>query len=1039
MLSGLLSQARHCVIGCLALGLSLGLTSHGVGQPTSAPAVAPAPAGGGVSTPAALPAGRATGVPAAAPAGTSGRTPAPGSSVSPLLPSSGAPGQPASAPVAPGTVVPGAGRPASQPPGVPFGGTSPAVPPRSTPTPPAPGVVPTVPRTQAAPGVLRPDGTPVDATGRPPATPPAGPSGSGESPATATGDTGTTSAGKTQFLEELSPIERLLAGSAIDPSTPLRQFGYDLFARTPTTFAPITDVPISQDYIVGPGDSVNIVLWGGVQEAYQVTIERNGTLTLPRLGVVAVGGLTLDQLQNLLQRRFAEYYADFRMAVTLGKLRTILVYVVGEVQQPGAYTVSSLSTLVNALFASGGPTKNGSLRRIQVTHQNKKVHTIDLYNFLLQGDKSQDETLQMGDTIFVPLIGPVAGVAGNVKRPAIYEIEPGITLRRLFDLAGGITPLGYLQRVQVERVVANEKRIVVDFDLSAQQKARRDPWQTPIVEGDSVRVLSIIPTLENIVTLDGHVLRPGRYELKPGMRLRDLLPSYQALRPEAYPDYAELVRYVEPNLQRTIVPFTLHALFAGDPAANLVLQPQDGVRIFAKTDFTDPPVVTIEGEVRQPGSYPLLGGMRVADLIAKAGGVTNVAYLERAEILRVTATRDLQALPFHLEGAIRDSRLDNLLLHNEDKVVVHNLSEYKFPQQVQVLGLVHRPGSYALTRDMRVSDLIFRAGGVQKLAYLEKAELTRHRITQTGDTAIRLEISLSQALAGETNDNIFLEDFDQLLIRPIPNIELERVVEVLGEVRFPGGYPVQKGEHLASVLRRAGGFTDSAYLHGATFTRVRTKQDQARRVEDLIREEESALLSQNAAEIQATLSADDAREQKQVADFRRDMLRRLSAVQPDGRIVVRLRPLEALAGTVEDLVLEPGDQLTIPSTPQYVNVLGEVYNRTSLLYEPAKTIAYYLSKVGGLKKTAEEEGIFLVQANGTVMSNTQNQFAVLLTSGKTLKFKDFYAVHVQPGDSIIVPRRVVTPSTLRTTRDIVQIISQGISSLGVIAAILVSL
>ncbi len=879
----------------------------------------------------------------------------------------------------------------------------------------------------------------MDATGRPPATPPAGPSGSGESPATATGDTGTTSAGKTQFLEELSPIERLSAGSAIDPSTPLRQFGYDLFARTPTTFAPITDVPISQDYIVGPGDSVNIVLWGGVQEAYQVTIERNGTLTLPRLGVVAVGGLTLDQLQNLLQRRFAEYYADFRMAVTLGKLRTILVYVVGEVQQPGAYTVSSLSTLVNALFASGGPTKNGSLRRIQVTHQDKKVRTIDLYNFLLQGDKSQDETLQMGDTIFVPLIGPVAGVAGNVKRPAIYEIEPGITLRRLFDLAGGITPLGYLQRVQVERVVANEKRIVVDFDLSAQQKARRDPWQTPIVEGDSVRVLSIIPTLENIVTLDGHVLRPGRYELKPGMRLRDLLPSYQALRPEAYPDYAELVRYVEPNLQRTIVPFTLHALFAGDPAANLVLQPQDGIRIFAKTDFTDPPVVTIEGEVRQPGSYPLLGGMRVADLIAKAGGVTNVAYLERAEILRVTATRDLQALPFHLEGAIRDSRLDNLLLHNEDKVVVHNLSEYKFPQQVQVLGLVHRPGGYALTRDMRVSDLIFRAGGVQKLAYLEKAELTRHRITQTGHTAIRLEISLSQALAGDTNDNLFLEDFDQLLIRPIPNIELERVLEVLGEVRFPGGYPVQKGERLASVLRRAGGFTDSAYLHGATFVRVRTRQDQERRVQDLIREEESALLSQNAAEIQATLSADDAREQKQVADFRRDMLKRLSAVQPDGRIVVRLRPLEALAGTADDLVLEPGDQLTIPSIPQHVNVLGEVYNRTSLLYEPAKTVAHYLSQVGGMKKTAEEEGIFLVQANGTVMSNTQNQFAVLLTSGKTLNFKDFYAVHVQPGDSIIVPRRVVTPSTLRTTRDIVQIISQGISSLGVIAAILVSL
>src|SRR5262245_49737020 len=240
-----------------------------------------------------------------------------------------------------------------------------------------------------------------------------------------------------QARDDLSPIERLVAGSTREPNALLRQFGYDLFTRVPTTFAPVTDVPVGPDYVIGPGDNLNILLWGGVQEAYQVEVNRNGSVALPRLGVVQVWGLTLEQAQHLLQQRFSEFYADFRMAVTLGKLRTILVYVVGEVRQPGAYTISSLSTVINALFASGGPTKNGSLRRIQLVRRGRQIHTIDLYDLLLQGNKSQDAALQSGDTILVPLIGPVAGVAGNVKRPAIYDLDPGTTLQRLLYLAGG--------------------------------------------------------------------------------------------------------------------------------------------------------------------------------------------------------------------------------------------------------------------------------------------------------------------------------------------------------------------------------------------------------------------------------------------------------------------------------------------------------------------------------------------------------------------------------------------------------------------------
>ncbi|HSX78829.1 MAG TPA: SLBB domain-containing protein, partial [Candidatus Saccharimonadia bacterium] len=607
-----------------------------------------------------------------------GASPGSGSSAAP--PSITAPST--SAPGAPGRSAPGSALPSS-----PAGMPSPAVP-GFTPPPSVPGSTPLVP---GQPGTSQGTipGAPTTPTTRQQPSAPAAPE---------PGETATALTPAPPAREELSPIERLVAGNTLDPNAPLRQFGYDLFTRVPTTFAPVTDVPVGPDYVIGPGDTLNILLWGGVQEGYQLEVDRNGAVAFPRLGVVQVWGLPLDQVQRLLQQRFSEFYADFHLAVTLGKLRTIPAYVVGEVRQPGAYTVSSLSTIINALFASGGPTKNGSLRRIQLVRQGRQIHTLDLYDLLLRGNKSQDTTLQSGDTILVPLIGPVAGVAGNVKRPAIYEFDSGTTLQRLLDLAGGVTALGYLQRVQVERPVANERKMVVDVDLSASglKAAPTDLWKTRMADGDLVRIFAILTALENSVQLEGHTLRPGRYELKPGMRLRDVLTSYTVLFPEPYLEYGEIVRYIGADLRRTVVPFNLGALLAGDPAQNMALQPQDIVRVFARADFVDPP-------------------------------------------------------------------------------------------QVRISGLVHRPGLYPLTESMRVSDLVLRAGNVLKFAYLERAELTRRTLGQAGENAIRVEIDLSKALESNGENNLFLQDFDHLVVRQVPDIELQRDVDLTDESRLQAG------------------------------------------------------------------------------------------------------------------------------------------------------------------------------------------------------------------------------------------------------------
>lgn len=836
--------------------------------------------------------------------------------------------------------------------------------------------------------------------------------------------------------EGLSPIERLIAGRIPETEVPLRQFGYELFAppppgpamlplepdqetsqqrvvrppraqgRSTELFAqrrvpfgdarfrepavdprfrepavdlrftpPTTDVPVGPDYIIGPGDTLNIVLWGGVEDVYEIEVNRNGAIVLPRLGVVQVWGMTLAQLEQLLRQRFRQYYPDFQMAVTLGRLRTIRVYVVGEVQQPGAYTVSSLSTMINALFASGGPTKNGSLRSIRLLRQGKVIQALDVYEFLLKGDKSQDQTLQSGDTIFVPVIGAVVGVAGNVRRPAIYEIESGITLQRLLDLAGGVTPLGYLQRVHIERFVANESKRVLDLDLSAADPATASVWHTPIQDGDLVRLLPIDTRVNNVVQLEGHVVRPGRYELKPGMRLRDLLPAYEALLSDPYLDYAEIVRYVEPDGHRRIVSFDVGALLAGDAVHNLALQPRDTVRIFPREAFVDP-------------------------------------------------------------GLVR------------------------------VSGLVHRPGLYPLTDDMRVRDLVLRAGNVHKFAYLESAELTRREIETGNGVMTRVEISLQQALQGNPEHNLRLQDLDHLLVRQTSGVDLqlelaseaffplqeddtaavavlrragivrEDTVLIQGEVRFPGTYPVLKGERLSSVLQRAGGFTNQAYLRGAVFTRESVRAAQAKRLQELIQEEEQALLTLSAVGAGGALSPGEVQGQQAAVTFRQTLLERLKAVQPEGRMVVRLRPLGTFAGTDQDIELEPGDRLQIPQASKYVNIVGQVYNRTALIYEPGRDLAYYLDKVGGLRPQANKRELFVVQSDGTVVSRTQDEYAITQADGQIAYHSSFFAIEPQPGDTIVVPSKIRTPATLRTTRDIVQIIFQSITTLGVVLALL---
>ena len=748
--------------------------------------------------------------------------------------------------------------------------------------------------------------------------------------------------------KEKSQIEISLSGRiSTTVSKDLTQFGYNLFRATVSTFAPVTDVPVGPEYIIGPGDSFNISLWGRIERLYQAEVDRNGEITLPKIGTLKVWGLTFSELRKYLLRKFSRHYKGFHMNVVMGRLRTIRVFVIGEVVTPGSYTLSSLATVYNALFAAGGPSKRGTMRNIQLIRNGKIIRTIDLYDFLLKGDKSQDKRLQSGDTIFVPIIGPVVGIAGNVMRPAIYEIQDKMTLGELFDLAGGVTPIGYLQRVQIERIVAHEKRIVEDFDLAQYAREGDFPKLKIILQDrDLVKVFPILPTTQEIVYLEGHVRRPGGYEFKEGMKLLDLIPSFDELLPEPYLDYADIIRLIPPDFHPETISFNLGNLLRGDLSQNIELKEHDRVTIYSRESLQEVPQVTIGGEVQSPGKYRLV-------------------------------------------------------------------------------------------ENMRVKELIYNAGNLKRSAYVSEAEITRMIKTEKGVTSKVININLGEALRENPEHNIPLKEDDYLLVRQVPGWYIEKTVTLEGEVKFLGVYSFSKGERLSSVIERAGGFTEHAYLKGAFFTRESARRIQEERIKGFIDRLEEDILTAQARLAEASVSGADAKGLEQSLAAKRELLRKTRAAQVTGRVVIALDSLDKFKGSKYDMELEDGDTLTIPPMPWIVNVLGSVYNPTSIVYTRGKRADFYVNKVGGPTSDAEEGEMYIVKADGTVISKTQKGGFGLSWDSEDRRWVSggFASARIDPGDSILVPSKVTRFVWKRELMDWTTILYQLAVTTGVIVAL----
>jgi protein involved in polysaccharide export with SLBB domain len=685
---------------------------------------------------------------------------------------------------------------------------------------------------------------------------------------------------------------------------PLKPFGYDLFANSPTTFAPAASIAVSEDYLLGPGDTLDILFYGKKNNTISLEINREGFVVFPDLGPIGLSGLSYGEVKKMLKARISAQMIGTQASISMGSLKTMQIFVLGEAFVPGAYTVSSLSTITHALVSAGGVTDIGSLRNIQLKRKGELVAVLDLYDLLLGGDTSKDVRVQAGDAIYIPTVGGTVSVDGQVLRPAIYEIKGGESAEDLIDLAGGLLPKALSSSSRLQRI--NNDGFMTVLDLNMNDSSDQS---TALQGGDYLIIDEITDYKKDIVTVYGAVRHEGEFSWRDGMRVSDIIFGRGVLDHEADLDVALLVRELDDSADIEVLTFNLGNIFSDISGKdNLKLESRDMIIVFA--DYQD---------------------------------------------------RSLVLLPF-IENLKRQASIDGLA-----KVVTSN-------------GKVRFPGEYPLTQGMTVRNLINLSGGLLESAYSQSAEISRLDLSNP-DTAV-LSIVISDLTSSSSTE---LMPSDRVEFRTIPEYRETRSIELEGEFVFPGIYVFGKGETLSSVIRRAGGFTDEAFVSGSVFLRESLKEREQLEIDRLI-----GLLNEEVAGDQMRDTNSGLEVDKGKIEAQKSAIESLTSSVATGRLVIPLEDI--MANSSQDLVLKDGDRLLIPKVSQEITILGEVRRPTSYLFDSDLSPADYIKQSGGFKDRADEKGVFIVKADGAVIMPKKGLFR--FSSAKN---------SIGPGDTIVVP------------------------------------
>ncbi len=832
------------------------------------------------------------------------------------------------------------------------------------------------------------------------------------------------------------------------PSTDnLVQFGYNFFYFPgAATFAPVGNIPVGNDYVLGPGDEIDILLWGRVNTVLNPVVDRQGMIQVSELGPIQVAGLTFEEAKKLIEAK-ASKITGVQVDVTMGQLRTINITVAGDVTQPGAYQISALSRVSNALVAAGGVSKVGSLRNIEVRHGNQLIDVVDMYDILLHGNNSSDRRLEEGDVIFVPVIGGVVGIAGDVKRPAIYELKKDHTetLDAALKLGGGISGFGLGDRVQVERVQEHKRLIALDVGL----KGLTNQHFT-IHDGDIIKVYPVLPGRVNTVTLSGNVRRPGEYQWYKGMRVSDLVKKGEGILPNTYFKYALIRRLSGPEKVTHFFQVDL-----GDALTNprngqgdVALQPKDELDIYNLDDIRDMPSVAVNGEVRLPGRFVFNPQMKVSDLVYMAGGLRDDAYQDRVVLVRTEVSQGGKALRKHIDvdlKAILKGNYDaDMSLQPNDELFIRSIVDWQRPpQSVEINGEVRIPGIYDYYPGMRVSDLVALAGGTADDAYLKRAELARTEVVNGSLTRHSyIDVDLRPQYKGPNDKSILLKPNDELLVKAASNYHLPFTVIVNGKVMRPGVYTIREGERLSSLLERCGGFLPDAFVQGIVFRRASVQMMEQERLDEarqrLTKEAANAALTQAQLASAGTTATATSNTSSMSMLLLQNALASTQNQQAQGRMVIHVNSVLENKSSPDDVVLEDGDQIDVPQIPSSVFVMGEVNYPSSFLRIGSDTVRDYINKAGGYTQYADRKNVLVIKADGSVLttdgydqSRRSKLFPALpLISGGLMEAK------LDVGDTVFVPEDLTSIQDLQKTKDITTIIAnsaQGLAVIGLLA------
>jgi protein involved in polysaccharide export with SLBB domain len=761
--------------------------------------------------------------------------------------------------------------------------------------------------------------------------------------------------------QPLTEFQKFIAASTGEI---LPVFGANLFRQVPSTFAPLNNTPIPPDYVIGPGDELRIRIWGHVNVNANVRVDRSGDIYLPQIGPVQVAGLRYSGLESHLRDAVGRVYRNFNLTADVGQIRAIQVYVTGEARSPGVYTVSALSTLVDALFSSGGPSVEGSLRRIQVRRNGNTISTFDLYRFLIDGDKSKDVQLLEGDVIYIPPVGAQVAVTGSVRNRGIYELDNGETLGGVIADAGGASAVAAHTRVSIERVDANRDREAMEVAFNASGLASR------LENGDLIRVFSIVPMYQKTVILRGNIANPGRFAWVPGMRISDLIPDKDSLLTRNYWWRRAQMGLPAPEFE------PLNGLNnLRQPAHDYPVSARLGLQQLARRSASSAP-----GNAAAPRASGQFGA---SSLMGEAIGSQ----------MNQTGSKQNETVPGEAAPPLAQQQAADVSVAAEQ---ANETNRFAFPGQRTEIRLPapEIDWNYAVIERLDSNTL--------------KTELIPFDLGR-----LVLDHDASQDLILQPGDIVTI--FSQADVR-VPISQQTKLVRLEGEFVHAGTYSVLPGETLRELVRRAGGFTSDAYLYGSEFTRQSTRALQQQRIDEYVQSINLSIERGGLALVAApAASAKDMASSAAAAGMEQQLLASLRQMRATGRIVLNFRPASSGINTLPNIALQNGDSFDVPPIPSTVNVVGAVYDQNSFLYQKGLRAKEYLRLAGGPNKDADRRHSFIIRADGEVISYA-------MTKGPW--GNDFDELPMNPGDTIVVPDKTLKPTFLQGFFDWSQFFSQ---------------